>query len=271
MNAMKNKIQSQRGASITFALLLFLVCAVVSAVVIVASTTASGRMSSLPDIDQRYYAVNSAAELLRATLNDKAITVIKEQTRTITKSYDKNGTMLDENTTYSTTQSKYYAGDYTKDSTVSVVNSSYSLLAATTDILTENEQLFEEESNGTSDPRVFPIPSSLTLTASGTLDMTGITITEQNALALLSVDIRESLSEDGTLTFYVSKSIDNNSTLGYTLRLVFEPERTENVVTKSKHGSPRERDTVGNYKITDEETRTKTIVYKWTLIGVNKQ
>lgn len=64
MKAIKNKIRSRRGASITFALLLFLVCAVISSVVIVAASTSGGRLSELAVMDQRYYAVNSAAELL---------------------------------------------------------------------------------------------------------------------------------------------------------------------------------------------------------------
>jgi len=64
MNAMKNKIKSQRGASITFALLLFLVCAVISGVVIVAATTAAGRMSQQDEMDERYYAVTAAAKRL---------------------------------------------------------------------------------------------------------------------------------------------------------------------------------------------------------------
>ena len=64
MNAMKNKIQSQKGASITFALLIFLVCSVVSIVVVVAGSAAAGRMSERAETDQRYYAVSSAAELL---------------------------------------------------------------------------------------------------------------------------------------------------------------------------------------------------------------
>ncbi|MBR1561236.1 MAG: hypothetical protein IJ646_13460, partial [Clostridia bacterium] len=65
MRTVKNKLGSQAGASITFALLIFLVCAVVSSVVVVAATAAAGRMSQLPEMDQRYYAVTSAAGLLR--------------------------------------------------------------------------------------------------------------------------------------------------------------------------------------------------------------
>ena len=75
MNAMKNKIQSQKGASITFALLIFLVCAVVSSAVIVAATTAAGRMSTMEEMDERYYAVTDACELLCKKLDGQTATV----------------------------------------------------------------------------------------------------------------------------------------------------------------------------------------------------
>ncbi len=61
---MKRKIRSQKGASISFALLLFLVCAVVSSIVIVSASAVGGRFSKLGQMDQRYYAVTSAARLL---------------------------------------------------------------------------------------------------------------------------------------------------------------------------------------------------------------
>ncbi len=61
---MKRKLQSQRGASITFALLIFLVCAVIGSVVLGAGTAAAGRISGLAKSDQRYYSVTSAARLI---------------------------------------------------------------------------------------------------------------------------------------------------------------------------------------------------------------
>ncbi len=76
MSILKKKVASRRGASITFALLLFLVCAVVSSVVIVASTAAAGRMSRMAEMDQRYYAVTSAAELLCEDIAGKTATVV---------------------------------------------------------------------------------------------------------------------------------------------------------------------------------------------------
>ena len=89
MQAIRNKLNTQKGASITFALLLFLVCAVISSVVIVAATTAAGRMSQLPQMDQRYYAVTSAARLLQSEIDGKKINV----------EYDKNKSESEKKTT----------------------------------------------------------------------------------------------------------------------------------------------------------------------------
>ena len=71
MNRIKKKLNSERGASITWALLIFLVCTVVGSAVLVAGTAAAGRMSKLAESDQRYYAVTSAAGLLSDVLGQE--------------------------------------------------------------------------------------------------------------------------------------------------------------------------------------------------------
>ena len=71
------KLKDQTGASITYALLLFLVCAVVSSVVLAAGTAASGRMSKSVENDQRYYSVSSAAGYLKNLLDGKECVVKK--------------------------------------------------------------------------------------------------------------------------------------------------------------------------------------------------
>ena len=75
MNKIKKKLTSEQGASISFALLLFLVCAVISSIVITAGSAASGRMSNLAVMDRRYYAVTSAAELLVNEINGGSVNV----------------------------------------------------------------------------------------------------------------------------------------------------------------------------------------------------
>ena len=81
MHKLKQKLKSQTGASITFALLLFLVCAVVGSVVLTAGTAAAGRMSKIAEMDQRYYSVNSAAKLLTELIDgeERAVTIIKTE------------------------------------------------------------------------------------------------------------------------------------------------------------------------------------------------
>ena len=78
MQQIKTKLRSRRGASITFALLLFLVCAVIGSVVLVAGTAAAGRLSKTAEMDQRYYSVTSAAELLidKIAGDDNSVTVM---------------------------------------------------------------------------------------------------------------------------------------------------------------------------------------------------
>ena len=79
MSAVKNKIKDRRGASITFALLIFLVCSMVSIAVVVAGSAAAGRMSQRAETDQRYYAVTSAVELLCDDFKGKTVTVEYEK------------------------------------------------------------------------------------------------------------------------------------------------------------------------------------------------
>lgn len=87
MRTIKNKLNSERGASLTFALLLFLVCAVVGSAVLVAGTAASGRMSRIAEMDQRYYSVNSAARLLIELMETDMIYYRVEEPAGGTQSY----------------------------------------------------------------------------------------------------------------------------------------------------------------------------------------
>ena len=76
---LRTKLKDNTGASITYALLLFLVCAVVSTIVLAAATAASGRMSKTVESDKRYYAVTSATELLKDYFNDVKVVMQTKQ------------------------------------------------------------------------------------------------------------------------------------------------------------------------------------------------
>ena len=77
------RFASERGASLSVALLLMLVCVALSAAILAASTASSGRFSGQGEMDRRYYAVTSAAELFCDSLgDDREITYVFTEQRT---------------------------------------------------------------------------------------------------------------------------------------------------------------------------------------------
>lgn len=80
------KIKSETGASLSMALMLFLVCSVVGAAVLTAASTAAGRISQIRETDQRYYSVASAVQLLIDEIDGESITV--ERRKIVNEFYD---------------------------------------------------------------------------------------------------------------------------------------------------------------------------------------
>ncbi len=91
MERIRAKLKSETGASITYGLLLFLVCAVLSSVILVAATAAAGRISNLAETDQRYYSVTSAAELVKKAIDGKEAKVITYKDGELQITIYKNG------------------------------------------------------------------------------------------------------------------------------------------------------------------------------------
>lgn len=74
-----HKVRSQRGASLSMALMLMLVCTTVAAIVLAAGTAAAGRFSQLKSMDRSYYNVTSAAKVFSEMIGDGyTITVVRE-------------------------------------------------------------------------------------------------------------------------------------------------------------------------------------------------
>lgn len=189
MIAIKNKLQSKRGASITFALLLFLVCSVVSIVVVVAGSAAAGRMSQRAETDQRYYAVTSAVELLCNDFKGMKVTV----------EYSKAP---------SATNVPESAVSVTKivpesDSTETDVKDNYTVLAEA------SKQLVYKIAN--------PDPGTVTTSPDDTLTLTG-----GPEGAALGCAIKEYVKRDGRVIFEVSNAKVESATKQsiYTLQAV---------------------------------------------------
>jgi hypothetical protein len=73
MQKLRTKLRSEQGASILFALFFFIVCAVIGSIVLTAATAAAGRLSRVKEMDERYYAVNSAAQVLEKEINSAVV------------------------------------------------------------------------------------------------------------------------------------------------------------------------------------------------------
>lgn len=82
-----NRIKASEGATILIALLFFLLCAVAGTVVLSAGVTASGRANGVITEQQSYYAVSSAAQLLKNEINDKTIDCYINSTDSDTTKY----------------------------------------------------------------------------------------------------------------------------------------------------------------------------------------
>ncbi len=132
MNAVQRKLHDRSGATLTVALLFFIMCAAAGSVILAAATTSTGRLSQLQASDQNYYAVVSAAKLIRDEIDGQTISVGQAETKIVTTTRtektetDASGaaiTVVEETTK---TEYSYSAPvfEYPKDTTAGAVNTS---------------------------------------------------------------------------------------------------------------------------------------------------
>ena len=263
MNAMKNKIKSRRGASITFALLLFLVCSVLSGIIIVAATTASGRMDQIAESDQRYYAVTSAAELLKDELDGKCVTVeFYEKTETTVTHSETSETQGEPTVKENYVRLWYDDNESNYTSLASAENVEALSVLGEFSYWVADDQYKDETSTHLINGVTSPISSvDLSLSADG--DITDA----------VSVEMRSKSPSSGIIDFYISK-IDPKDKTGkkaYTLRLSFKADVKTTKDEKTTMGSPKniniEKKTYDVDKI--KETTVKTTM-TWSLTDIVK-
>ena len=79
LKRIEHKLANQRGASLSMALMLFLVVTVVASVALTAATGVAGRQSQLIEMDKSYYNVTSAAKLFWEELEEGiTVSVVRE-------------------------------------------------------------------------------------------------------------------------------------------------------------------------------------------------
>ncbi len=210
MHKLKQKLKSQTGASITFALLLFLVCAVVGSVVLTAGTAAAGRLSELAKSDQRYYSVTSAARLLRTMVEGETATVVKTvKTTASSEGSSSEGATGGTNNTVYTINGK----------TIDPSGSSVTLVS-----LTEDAAYSYVILNGATKTRK-------------------ITLSVEDYESL-STTITETLANDGTLTFRILSQPDSNG-YRYALSSVYTADVKKNTGSNAYTGEETEITKVG--------------------------
>lgn len=236
----RNKLRSRTGASITFALLLFLVCAVVGSVVLAAGTAAAGRYSDLREMDARYYSVTSAAELLKAKLSEKTVTVTQVKT------------------TVTTTETPYVngvAGARTETTNSTELDPVFSDTDAAPQILIEAAEALKGN--------LAAFKETYTLTHT---PLTGIDADP------LQIGIAGTLSADGTLQLTLGNT-GADVTDVYSLILTFSCETDRRVDRQTREDSPVvEAVSAENYTVRKTVTVTETTVttYRWVLSDVRK-
>ena len=132
MNAVQRKLQDRSGATLTVALLFFIMCAAAGSVILAAATTSTGRLSELQASDQNYYAVVSAAKLIRDEIDGQTISVGQKETKTVTttrkETTEKDANGADVTVVEETTKTEYsYSApkfEHLKDTTAGTGNTS---------------------------------------------------------------------------------------------------------------------------------------------------
>ena len=260
LRKLHNKLRSRRGASITFALFLFLICATVGSVVLAAGTAASGRLSQTPETDQRYYAVSSAAELLRGALDGQTTTSVRTTVSNVRTGYSSTGSAtgseLNVGTGFSENKPNITYTVNGKAPTANVTQfDSFIDEAVYKLMLSHISRKMQEQ--GAADPITDPLSSDFTSTLSVTV--------KEGAVALddLTVTVEETLTPEGQLTLLLKNGSGSDV---FTMKLVFKGAVTTDVSTKTTHGTPVSNGS--GYTITDTTTETVTTTVNWSLASL---
>ena len=243
MNILNRKLRSERGASISFALLLFLVCATVGSVILVAATSASGRLSRLAESDRRYYSVTSAAALFQEKYNGAEDVIVEEVSTQSTQTYAMDGTPKGDPSVVTKAPVITVNGKETGADTVLPVTADAAL------------QLASDSAQSS--------PYTRTMTLEPEHQSTQV---KQG----LAVQVEETLTDKGQLSLQISSGggagAGSNPEV-YRLCLTFEADRAVDTDVRTTEGTP-EYVSPGEYQITTTTTTKTTTKFTWRLSGV---
>nr|WP_297706949.1 hypothetical protein [uncultured Butyrivibrio sp.] len=263
-NKIMNKLRSEKGASITFALLLFLVCAVLSSVILAAATAAAGRMSKIAESDQRYYAVTSAAELLKDLLDGKSVSVVGLKETQVTTVY-KDGAKISE--TPGSPSVKTYVVDGKKaadiDKAIDCVDGNLITNASSKDTISEIVACNVNFDSAGKFSEITPI-NKKELTLDSNLG---------SSYYFLTTTINESMDGNGSLTFdifnkYKSSGVESAEGSKFTAHMVFGVNMsiTKRLQTEDVSSTPGAD---GSLSVVTNEIEMNIVTLTWTLTGIS--
>ena len=284
-----NVLRSRTGASITFALLLFLACAVVGALVLTAGSAAAGRVSNLAQSDQRYYSVSSAADLLAQELSGKTVKIVQERevTTDVTTSYKVDlgstgsvVTPVGESTTtreasYKTKVNDFLITDYLSsydpnhdvEGTALSAEAQASFLNARAAIL-----LFGKDGSEIlcCNDKAMKASMKTGTEQSGELALYhSISMADDEADDQLTVTGKYYVQSDGTMIFTLTNQGDANER--YSLRITMTPTINETQSDKTTESTSRSYTDNGYTEtVTTVTTTVKTSEITWAVSGVEK-
>ena len=265
---MLSKIKSKKGASITYALLLFLICAVVGAVVLAAGTAAAGRFKDLVKSDRRYYSVHSAAELIGSQFAGRTVTV--ERSETVTKNTTTDYTVTYVNDIPSVTEG---TPSISTDTVYSVkIDGAAYTAAALNDFLVERTVYLLLGDLDPGDPgngrAVFESSASTEKTA---VSGSGWKLRHDDKTGL-DCFVSWKTEPDGSIVFTVS---DNESGDRLSVELILRAKINETAVTHTdaRVNMPEVTETTTAYRKQEIKTTetVKTLTVEWVSGGIRKE
>ncbi|MDO4803709.1 MAG: hypothetical protein Q4A32_02695 [Lachnospiraceae bacterium] len=270
MNRIGKKLRSQDGASITFALLLFMVCAILCSALLVAATTASGRMAQMAERDQRYYAVASASEMLEGLISgeDNVVTIIKVTEEKQAATYT-NGVVTD--TTNADPVKTEYLVDKSPenlDKTADLTDENKMHVASTKSIVADAAMNMDSATPLTG--RTLAITSRVNTALGITEDPLAVTVSED--LQKISDETDEDDPEGaGGAAWEMKLTVHNSDGEPFTQILTFTTEGVKGSLPPEVTTTTSDPDMDGedvSYTVTTTKKTYETVTYSWTLSGI---
>ena len=244
------------------ALLLFLVCAAVGAVILAAAAATAGRMSEKTKTDQRYYSVSSAAELLADQLCGKKVKIERVRTTTTEVTLSMNGTTVTTSDPVTTTEYKTYVNRKTDtDPPFNGITDGLSFLSARAVKLLFGSHL--SEATG------FYSEAIMQFTFSNEEEGNNLSLNHGADYSDLTVEkISWHMQTNGNLELTISTGEDKNK---YAVVLTLIPEIDESAETLEEPPVTMLDNTTGKFVKTTKTTTTKSSTIQWKVGRISKE